>query len=225
VHFYRLADRQEVARISPGDDADNVRVNDKNGQLLVGYGSGGLAIIEPSTHTLLRELSLPAHPEGFAIVGSRVFVNVPGAHAIIVGDLDTDRIIQTIGTGPRFANYPMASDSSESRIAVAFRFPASLSIIDPRSGHTEFSVSICKDVDDLYFEGGRIIAVCGEGAVEIINSAKPHDVVRIVTARGARTGLFDAAHKRLFIAAPAAGREPAALWELSFAAAGGSNTR
>lgn len=215
VRFYRTADRREVARVSLGDDADNVRVDNRNGNLVVGFGSGALAVIEPSTHRVIRELKLPAHPEGFEILGSHAFVNLPAARAIVIGDIDQGVATKTLGTGTRFGNYPMVSDAARSRLAVAFRLPSSLSVFDGASGGALFSTSICGDADDLYFRSGQLVVVCGSGVVELVATTGAHRASNIATAHGARTGLFDAAADRLFVAVPA-GQRPAAIWELSF---------
>ena len=217
--FFRSIDRREVAAIRFGNDADNAHVDSRNGDLMVGYGSGRLAIVDPSTHRAVRELSLPGHPEGFALLGSHVFVNVPDAHQIVVGDLDQARVITTLNTGNLNENYPMASNPSGSRVAVAFRSPGTLSILDARSGATTSSVSICGDADDLYFYAGRIAVVCGrgavDGAVDLVGDAAGHGSVRVATQRGARTGLLVPKRNSLFVAVPAQGRL-AAIWELSF---------
>jgi DNA-binding beta-propeller fold protein YncE len=215
VHFYRR-DRQEIARISLGEDADNVRVDGRNGNLVVGYGTGALAVIDPATHRVIRQLALPAHPEAFEVVGSRVFVNVPVSHKIVIGDLDRAKVIATLSTGMHFGNYPMASDAKGSRVAIAFRFPGTLSVTDARSTATVFSSSICGDADDVYFHGQQIVVVCGEGAVQLISETPEHSSVRVATSRGARTGLLDRDRNELFVAVPA-GTEQAAIWQLSFA--------
>lgn len=72
VHFYGI-DRRELARIDLGDDADNVRVDPRNGHVLAGYGKGGLATIDPVHHALLGRLTLPSHPEGFRLFGARLY--------------------------------------------------------------------------------------------------------------------------------------------------------
>ena len=214
VRFFRESDRHEVARVSLGRDADNVRVDARNGNLLVGYGSGGLATIDPGSHRLVGELKLPAHPEGFAIVGSRVLVNVPQSREVIIADLGAERIIKALSTGASFGNYPMAWDG-RSYVAVGFRFPGTISVLDVEDGSTKFVNSVCGDADDLYFLGDRIVVVCGEGAVALVDEASKGSSVRVTTDRGARTGLLDSDHNRLFVAVPA-GPGPAAIWELSF---------
>lgn len=213
VHFYDGVDRREVARVALGDDADNVRVDSRNGDLVVGYGSGAIAVIDATTHRVIRTLQLNGHPEAFEIVGSRIFVNVPSRHEIVVGDLDAGLTTRSVGTGTRFGNYPMASDRGGQRIAVAFRFPGSVAVIDAKSAGTLSSTPVCGDADDLFFAGSMIILVCGEGAVDLA-STTGISIARVATRRGARTGFFDANADRLFIAVPAQG-STAAIWELS----------
>lgn len=215
VHFYRGTDREEVARISLGDDADNERVDTRNGNLVVGFGSGALAIIDPSSHQVIRTLKLPAHPEAFELIGSRAFVNVPDAHAIIVGDLDQARLIRKVKTGLRLGNYPMASNRNGSGLAVAFRFPNSLSIIDARTGLIVASSSSCGDADDLYFRSRQLVVVCGSGAVELADVDQPNRSLTIKTKHGARTGLLDRVSDQLFVAVPA-DQSSASLWEFAF---------
>jgi hypothetical protein len=196
-----------------GADADNVRIDRRNGNLVVGYGSGGLAVIDPATHRVVGTVSLPAHPEAFELLGAKVFVNVPDAHKIIVADLDHERITSTLSTGLLFGNFPMASDETGSRIAIAYRTPGAVSVLHAHSGAMISSARICGDADDLYFRGRQLIIVCGSGAVELVDDAT-HDV-RVDTRRGARTGVLDPISGHLLVAVPS--REgPAAIWDLSF---------
>src|ERR1700754_3825248 len=44
--------------IQLGDDADNIRVDPNNGQIIVGYGSGALAIIDPRTREIRGSVKL-----------------------------------------------------------------------------------------------------------------------------------------------------------------------
>jgi DNA-binding beta-propeller fold protein YncE len=213
VTFYRGTDRRQVAVLSLGADADNVRVDRRNGHLVVGYGSGGLAVIDPATRHVIGRVGLPAHPEAFELLGAKVIVNVPDAHKIAVADLDQGKVVSTLGTGLFFGNFPMASDPTGSRVAVAYRTPATVSILDSHSGATISSARTCGDADDLYFRARQLIIVCGSGAVELTDQAM-HDI-RISTQRGARTGVLDPISGHLFIAVPSR-QSSAAIWELSF---------
>src|SRR5215469_6684113 len=65
VHLYRGADYAETSRIDLGDDADNVRIEPDTKHVLVGYGAGGIATIDPTRRTKIADFLLPVHPEGF----------------------------------------------------------------------------------------------------------------------------------------------------------------
>src|SRR6266403_3601280 len=65
VRLYRGADYAETSRINLGDDADNVRMEADTNHVLVGYGAGAIATIDPARRTKIADFRLPAHPEGF----------------------------------------------------------------------------------------------------------------------------------------------------------------
>ena len=89
VRVLRGEDLAPIGRIELGDDADNVRVDAARNRVLVGYGKGALAVIDPASRTKTADIRLKAHPEGFQIdeTGTQVFVNVPDAREIEVVDL------------------------------------------------------------------------------------------------------------------------------------------
>lgn len=213
VRFYAAADRHEVARIDLGDDADNVRIDQRNGRVIVGYGSGGLATIDAVAHRVLGRVALPGHPEGFRLIGSRAFVNVPGRGAIISADIDQGRVLSSWRTGFNRLNFPMAVAPDGQTIAVAYRLPAKLAIISAATGDARSTRSTCGDADDLFFAGSEILVVCGTGYVEVLSADKE---ARVVTASGARTGLYVPELKTLFVAAPSRG-QPASIWVLTLA--------
>jgi hypothetical protein len=105
-------DLTPIGRIELGGDADNVRVDAARNRVLVGYGKGALAVIDPVRLSKTAEIRLKAHPEGFQIgeTGTEVFVNVPDAHEIVVVDLaaGSTQSLPTQGAG---SNFPMAIDS------------------------------------------------------------------------------------------------------------------
>src|SRR3954469_15809408 len=49
VRVFAGADYATAGRIDLGEDADNIRVDNAANQILVGYGSGGLAVIDAKT--------------------------------------------------------------------------------------------------------------------------------------------------------------------------------
>ena len=62
-------------------------------QIVVGYGEGGLATLDPASGSVVARAKLSAHPEGFQLdpAAHRAFVNVPDAHEIAVIDLAAGR--------------------------------------------------------------------------------------------------------------------------------------
>ncbi|SCW94514.1 hypothetical protein SAMN02927924_04518 [Sphingobium faniae] len=207
VHFYDT-DRRELARIDLGNDADNVRVDPRNGHVLVGYGKGGLATIDPVHHAILGRLALPGHPEGFRLFGARAYINIPDNGSVIAADIDEGRQLARWPTGLHRLNFPLAVDPSGERITIAYRLPAALAIIDTTNGRTLSVRSACGDADDLFLVHGYVLLVCGAGHVEVI--AANGGSARVQTAGGARTGLYVPELDRLFVAVPARGR-PAAI--------------
>ena len=111
VRVLRGEDLTQIGRIELGDDADNVRVDTARKRVLVGYGKGALAVIDPVSLSKTADIRLKAHPEGFQIdeTGTEVFVNVPGAHEIVVADLAAGST-QSLPTQGAESNFPMAID-------------------------------------------------------------------------------------------------------------------
>jgi DNA-binding beta-propeller fold protein YncE len=92
----RLFDGNEYkpkGQIELGSDADNVRVDPAANRIFIGYGSGALAVIDPTTRSKVGDIPVKAHPEGFQIDHDtgQVFVNVPDAHGIAVVDRASQR--------------------------------------------------------------------------------------------------------------------------------------
>jgi hypothetical protein len=67
VRLLKATDFSPAGSISLGDDADNIRIDPRNGNAVIGYGSGGQAVVDPASGTKLADVHLPAHPESFQI--------------------------------------------------------------------------------------------------------------------------------------------------------------
>src|SRR6185437_8100702 len=61
VRFYRAEDLAPAGAVELGSDADNLRI-DPGGNVLAGYGGGGIATIDSTTLTKTVTVALPAHP-------------------------------------------------------------------------------------------------------------------------------------------------------------------
>ena len=72
---------QPVGQLSLKDDADNVRYDIAAKHIYVGFGSGGIAIINSAEGKQVGSIKLAAHPEAFELEhhGNRIFANVPNA--------------------------------------------------------------------------------------------------------------------------------------------------
>ncbi len=209
VRLFRGEDLSPTGVIELGDDADNVRVDSRSGQVFVGYGKGGLAVVDPVSRSVVSRTKLPAHPEGFELdpAGHRAYVNVPDAHEIAVVDLEAGRQTATWQVPGLRASYPMALDENQGLLATAFWDPARLVLLDAASGAVKASSEICGDADDVFFDAKRrrIYVSCGEGLVDVLqgDAAGYHPLAHIPTHSGARTSLFVPELDRLFVAARA----------------------
>ena len=65
VRLFHGANLAAAGMVALGDDADNVRFDPASGDFVVGYGSGGLAVIDPVRGAVLSRIRLPAHRKAF----------------------------------------------------------------------------------------------------------------------------------------------------------------
>jgi len=215
IRFYRGANLAATGAMHMGDDADNLRVDPTSGRLVVGYGAGALAVIDPATRRVTATTPLPAHPEGFQLDGERAYVNLPDAGQTAVVHLLTGRMLARWRNPGLKWNFPLALDPAAGVVAVGYRFPARLVVWTAASGQVRQSLSACGDADDLFFDKprARIYMICGQGVVDVF-AAKPDGysrIARVPTRGGARTGLLVPQLDRLFVAARAGPSAPAAL--------------
>jgi hypothetical protein len=206
VRLFNARDFSLLGRVELNNDADNVRIDPRNGLAVVGYGSGGLALIDPAARTKVADVLLPAHPEGFQIDPSsgRAYVNIPDAHQIAVVDLNARRVVANWPTHNASANFPMALDPLQPLIASVFRSPPVLQLLDSATGGERKRVTTCGDADDVFFDPqrARIYVSCGAGYVAVLEhkGADWATLGTIQTASGARTSLFVPELDRLFVA-------------------------
>lgn len=206
VHFFRGDNYAAAGSINLGDDADNMRVDPANQEVIVGYGNGGLAVIDPASSAKSGNIPLPAHPEGFQLdpTSTRVFVNLPDAREIGVVDRASAKLLTTWHQEHRKSNFPMAIDARGKTIASVFRSPPLLVLFDADTGATTASVETCGDADDVFFDEKRqrIYVSCGAGTVDVFDrdTTEPRRLARISTTPGARTSLFVPELDRFFVA-------------------------
>jgi hypothetical protein len=214
--FYNAETFQNAGTIELSSDADDIRYDSIDKKIYVGYGSGGIAEIDPIRHQKTADIKLPGHPEGFQLDKSlkKIFVNVPGANQIDVVDLKRGQVVAKWETDYN-ANFPMAIDESSHIIFIGYRHPAKLVAIDENTGKTLAVTDLIGDADDLYFDGRskKIYASGGSGAINVYlfeNSAFKQ-IAAIATRSGARTSLLIPALNIFILAERTTGREAAQL--------------
>lgn len=216
--FYNAATWQKVTSIKYDDDADDVRYDAGSDRIYVGYGSGGVGVIDAATHKKIADIILPAHPESFQLNAKegKIWINLPGSGMIGVADLKTNKLVDRWKKLLPRANFPMAYDSVQHRIVVGYRIPATLKVLDSRSGKELFSSGMVGDVDDFYWDEStkQILISGGGGSINIFRQTGAtayKQVADIKTRNGARTSLWVPELRLFLIAARAADGKPAAL--------------
>ena len=208
-NIYDAKSWQLIGKVDFRDDADNVRYDSATKQIYVGFGDGGIGVINATDGKRVGSIKLAAHPEAFELEkhGRRIFVNVPNAGHLAVIDREKGEVTATWKTDGAAANFPMAFDEANHRLFIACRTPTKLVVLDTDSGDLVTTVDISGDPDDVFYDAKRrrLYTICGAGYVEIIEQADPNTykpVAKVPTASGARTGLFVPERDALFIAVP-----------------------
>lgn len=207
---------QGIGELNLNDDADNVRYDAATKKIYVGFGSGGIAIVNARDGKQIGSIKLSAHPEAFELEpnGKRIFVNVPNSRHVAVIDRDDGQVIATWKTDLAFGNFPMALDEANHRLFVGCRVPSKLVVLNMESGDVVAKIDISGDPDDVFYDSKRhrIYAICGAGKIDIIEQTDPNTYAasnKVDTAGGARTGLFVPERDTLFVAVPHRGPQKA----------------
>ena len=207
----RGGDLSLVTTIRLGDDADNVRAEGEK-QVIVGYGKGGLAVLDANTGEKREDIPLAAHPESFQLdpEGGRVFVNEPGALAIAVIDRKSGKELARWGAAGAASNFPMAFDAAGQRLFVAYRLPALITMFNTKTGEL-----IDRRADDVFYDvkRDRVYVICGDGSIAVLAASgqRLQELSRLATRAGARTGYYAPELDLLFVAAAARGSATAEI--------------
>ncbi len=209
---------QAVGELDFKDDADNVRYDSATKQIYVGFGSGGIAVVNAPDGKQIGSIKLSAHPEAFELekTGKRIFANVPNSRHVAVIDRDKSAVVAIWKTDLAFANFPMALDEANHRLFVGCRLPSKLVVLNTESGDMVAKIDISGDPDDVFYDNKRhhIYAICGAGKIDIIEQADANTykaLTKVDTASGARTGLFVPERDNLFVAVPHRGSQQAEI--------------
>jgi hypothetical protein len=184
----------------------------------VGYGEGGLAIVDARTWKVVGDIALGAHPESFQFdsMHRRLYANVPSKREIAVVDVETRKVLEAWPVKEAEGNFPMAMQGADRRLFVACRQPARLLVYEPLNGHVYDSLPLSGDADDVYLDeaSGRLFASCGAGSIDVFDRDEKGAYLpagKVETAPGARTCLYSPTEESLYLAVPRRGDRPAEI--------------
>jgi hypothetical protein len=182
-----------IGSVKLGDDADNVRYDQKTDSVMVGYGEGAIAFLPRDLKSKAKaEVALTAHPESFQVSsnGSHLLVNLPHDQSIAFIDLATQRVVSKWTHLGAQSNFPMAVDRRHGRFFVACRAPAQLLELREDTPSVVARISTVGDADDLFWDEAhnRIFVIGGEGFVDVVDAppnGQMKSIAHIPTAPGA----------------------------------------
>ncbi|MGA9510374.1 MAG: WD40 repeat domain-containing protein [Candidatus Sulfotelmatobacter sp.] len=210
------------------DDADNIRYDQRDHQVIVGYagakqlrnreeGYGGLGFLD-SNGKRTGDIAIDAHPESFQLekFGSRIFVNVPDRKEIEVIDLVRRGTVVRWPIASGENNFPMALDESHKRLLVGCWTAPRLLVFDTVTGKQTASAEIAGKTDDLFYDAGRarVYVLTSSGFLEVFQQNDPDHYARIAkytTPSGTQTGLFVPEWGKLFAAVRRRGDQSAEI--------------
>jgi DNA-binding beta-propeller fold protein YncE len=207
-----------VSTLDFGSDADDTRYDAETRHVYVGFGDGGIGVLDSMTGKLLGEIKVRAHPEAFEVEkgDGRIYINVPEAHEIAVADWQHRAIVARWPMEEYHSNFPMALDANDHRLFVVTRRPAQFLALDTASGRTIAHLDAVGDSDDLWYDAARkrIYISGGEGFITVLDQQDAdhyRGIARIPTEPGARTSYFSPELGRLYVAVPHRGNQKAEL--------------
>jgi DNA-binding beta-propeller fold protein YncE len=217
-YFYNTHSFEKVAAIHLSSDADDVRYDSVERKIYVGYGIGGIAIIDADSHKQIGDVKLPAHPESFQTDKklNLLFVNVPDAHMVAVADLNQFKLINKWIRYSPAANFPMALDTTQHRLFIGYRHPSKLIVFNSKTGQEITAITMAEDADDLYYdnETAEIFVSGGDGHINIFRQQGLEtykQIANISTTNGARTSLLVPELRLFILAARASSGKPAKI--------------
>lgn len=209
---------QKIKSVRLAGDADNVRYDPANKRIYVGYGSGGIAIIDATNYQLIADIKLSGHPESFQLdkSGKKIYVNVPDEKQIEVIDLTKNTVTDKWKMTEASSNFPMSLDETNHRLFIGCRHPAKLVVIDTQTGKPLSSLAIDGDVDDIFYNktNWQIYLSCGAGYVDVFTQTDPNTYAangKVSTRSGARTSLYLSDLNLLIVASPSGFNSKASL--------------
>ena len=207
-----------ISAVDFGSDADDTRYDAATSRVYVGYGEGGIGVLDATTARLLGEIKFKAHPEAFEVEkgGAKIYINIPDAQEIAVADWARRAIVARWPMHEYQSNFPMALDEKDGRLFVVTRRPAQFLALDAANGRIIAHLAVVGDSDDLWYDAAakQIYISGGEGFISVVEQRDAdhyRSVAKIRTAPGARTSFFSPEFRRLYLAVPHRGGQQAEL--------------
>jgi DNA-binding beta-propeller fold protein YncE len=208
-----------IATIDIGSNLDELQYDAHAKRLYVGCMSPdktGVAEISIPDGKLLGMIVLPDKPQGIAVdhTGVKLFANMPDLRQVAVMDGERRVLLTTWQLDPGLANVLIGLDDANHRLFVGTRHPAQVLVLNANTGDLVATVDSNADADDLFYDAvrKRIYVSCGEGYIAVIGQTDADHyklLTSIRTVEGARTSVFSEPLKRLYVAAPSRGEQPA----------------
>ncbi len=204
-------------------------VYEPNSKLVyVGYGGkdagkdyGEIGIIDARRDKLVGDIRVVAHPSELLLdrAGTTLFVFISRANQLQV--IDTKKR-QVLSTWPVTSQHPgdAAFDESASRLFIGTHTPPEMIAMNSKSGKEVAHLPTAEGMDGVYFDAGRKRVYVSGGrdllagfvyVYQQLNADHYEITGKIPTRGGAGTSFWSPDLNRYYVAAPANGKEDAAI--------------
>ncbi len=181
--------------------------------LVFNGGSNNVAVIDPTTESVIASVALPGRPELAAADGQgHVYVNLEDKNQVAAIDSMHNKVLATWTLGDCQEPSGLALDAQHHRVFSACQ-NHKLVVLDTSSGKPVAEVPIGEHPDGAAFDPATnlVYSPNGEGTLTVIKEDNPDHfrvIANVLTQKSARTIVLDAATHRLFLAAAELGPPP-----------------
>lgn len=219
LRVFRGDTLKPIKTISYGDDVDDLRYDQTDKRVYLGFGdgqAGAIGAVDAQTNAAAGPtFKLGAHPEAFELErhGPNIYVNLPTVHQIAVINRRSGAITRWhLALG---GNFPMALDEADHRLFVATHDPPRLAVFDSNSGRLITTMPCVANEDDMYYDARRkrVYITGGEGYISVFQQQDADHyqwLANIPSVVGARTsgywGPQEKGFDRFYVGVPAPAR-------------------
>jgi DNA-binding beta-propeller fold protein YncE len=213
----------ELKKLEFTDNADQIRYDAGQQQIFVGYGNGGIGVLDAHTGKGIGNITLIGHPRAFELekFGPRLFVNIPESAQVAVIDKQHRTMLDSWPLGKLTrSNHAMAFDEPNQRLFVATRSPARLLVyntkVDARSRRIIAELPCGTEPNAVFYDGARkrVYVNCEQG---VISSFKQKDADHYLplpdtaTTAGASAAYYAGDAGVIYVGVPRYGGDQAAV--------------